>query len=317
MTDERPTATVPSWAAFFDEHRYAAFVAAVAHELEGRNDVVQIEDGVAHVTLEGEEEAHSFGLQNLAQICNQAEEDEWPEIIRHHFDGVVRSTTGDQLAGLADDYDRVREVLKVRLYPTDAVEDSLDGLEHRLVGEGLVAVLTYDLPDAVATVPPSDLARWPIDADEAFALGLRNVLAEKGIEHERIELESGAVFSAMVGDSFFVTSRLLSLETFISPTSQFGALVAVPNRHTLLWAPIVDLSVLDVLNALLVIAYRRYEEGPGSLSPYVYWWRPDGSLVTLPAEFHGDALQFSPPPDFLEDCLNELSAPHDDGYGPN
>lgn len=317
MTDERATASVPSWAAFFDEHRYAAFVDAVAYELQGRNDVVQIEDGIAHVTLDGEEEAHAFGLQNLAQICNQANEEEWPEIIRHHFDGVVASTTGDQLAGIADDFEQVKEVLKVRLYPADAVEDSLEGLQHRVVGEGLIAVLAYDLPDAVATVPRGDLAKWPIDADQAFALGLRNVLAETDIEHERIELEGGAVFSAMVGDSFFVTSRLLSLETFIAPTSQHGALVAVPNRHTLLWAPIVDLAVLDVLNALLVIAYRRYEEGPGSLSPYVYWWRPDDTLVTLPAEIHGDALQFSPPPDFLEDCLNELAAPYNDGYGPN
>jgi hypothetical protein len=308
---------VPEWASFFDSPKYAAFVDAVSRELERRSDIVQIEDGVAHVRATERGEAHAFGLQNLAQICNQVDEADWPDIIRQHFDGVVRSTTGGDLEDLSDDFERASEVLKVRLYPAEAVEDSLDGLQHRVVGEGIVAVLAYDLPDAVATVPRADVARWPVDVDEAFRIGLRNVLAETGIEHERIALESGAVFSAMVGDSFFVTSRLLALDKFISPTSRHGALVAVPNRHTLLWAPIVDLGVLEVLNALLVIARRRHEEGPGSLSPNLYWWRTDGSLVTLPAEIEGDALQFSPPVEFLEECLNQLEAPGDPGFGPN
>jgi hypothetical protein len=306
---------VPEWASFFEESRYAAFLDAVVRDLSARSEDVEIDDGIAHVLMPNEE-VHAFGLQNLAQICNQAEDEDWPEIIGHHFDGVLRSTTGADLEGIGKDFERVQGLLKVRLYPFDAVEDSLDGLAYRVIADGLVAVLAYDLPDAVATVPRSDVDAWPIDFDQAFELGLNNVLAERDIEHERIELESGAVFSAMVGDSFFVTSRLLALERFISPTSAYGALVAVPNRHTLLWASIVDLGILETLNALLVIAHRRHAEGPGSLSSLVYWWH-DGEMLALPASLDDGRLQFFPPEEFVEECLNELPEPTDAGFGPN
>lgn len=316
MPGDRPKREpVPEWASFFDAGRYRAFIDAVAQDLHARSEEVEIDDGIAHVHLP-EEGSHSFGLQNLAQICNQAADDDWPEIIRHHFDGVIRSTSGVDLDGLSDDFDRVQTLLKVRLYPYDAVEDSLEGLVHRPIAEGLVAVLAYDLPDAVATVPRSDLDKWPIDVDQAFVLGLHNVLAEGDVEHERIELESGAVFSAMVGDSFFVTSRLLALEEFIAPTSAYGALVAVPNRHTLLWASIVDLGILETLNALLVIANRRHAEGPGSLSPMVYWWH-DGELMALPATVEDGKLSFFPPEEFVDECLDQLPQPSGAGFGPN
>lgn len=316
MPGDRPKHDpVPEWASFFDEARYAAFVDAVARDLQVRSETVQIDDGIAHVQL-GEEETHAFGLQNLAQICNQADDEDWAEIIRYHFDGVIRSTSGAELEGIGKDFDRVEHILKVRLYPYDAVEDSLEGLAYREIADGLVAVLAYDLPDAVATVPRTDVDAWPIDFDDAFELGLENVLAESDIEHERIELESGAVFSAMVGDSFFVTSRLLALERFIAPTSAYGALVAVPNRHTLLWASIVDLGILETLNALLVIAHRRHAEGPGSLSSLVYWWH-DGEMLALPASLDDGRLQFFPPEEFVEECLDQLPQPTSNGFGPN
>jgi hypothetical protein len=93
-----------------------------------------------------------------------------------------------------------------------------------------------------------------------------------------------------------------------------GALVAVPNRHTMLYAPIADLTVVDTLQAMAILSQRRHAEGPGSLSPTLYWWR-DGHLLALPVEVDDDGVRFFPPNEFVEGCLERLAKPS--AYGPN
>lgn len=305
---------VPEWARFFDPRAYQAFLDTVANDLGRRGDMVEIDDGVARVTIA--HDRHQFGLQNLAQVCNQSETGAWADMIRQHFDNVIRSTAVTDLDTLGSDFARVESLVKVRLYPREAVVDaSGSGPIHQHVGEQLVSALVYDLPEAVATVPSETPSRWPIDVDAAFDLGLANVLEQDEVECERVRLEHGGEFWAMVGDSFFVTSRLLVLEQYLEPRTAFGALVSVPNRHTLLFAPIVDMTVLPTLNALLVITQRRFMEGPGSLSPLVYWWR-DGDLLALPADIDDGQVRFYPPEDFVKGCLEPLGR-RTGGVGPN
>ncbi|MEM6992422.1 MAG: hypothetical protein AAF721_18055, partial [Myxococcota bacterium] len=293
-----------------------AFVEAVGTDLYRRSDDVDIEHGVARIILDGGSE-HRFGLQNLAQICNQSDTEAWPEIIKSHFDGVIRSSAGADLELLADDWERAKTMIKVRLYPQEAVVETLPGLSYRDVAEGLLAVLTYDLPEAVATVPRTDVEKWPVSQDEAFAIGMANVLEQDPVHAEEIDLDRGGSFTAMVGDSFFVTSRMLAVDELIGGGGEFGALVAVPNRHTLLVSPIVDLTVLEVLNAMLLVAHHRHAEGPGSLSPHLFWCRNDDTLpMTLQATIEGDSLSFTPPDEFVETCLQHLPRPRS-GYGPN
>jgi hypothetical protein len=305
---------VPHWARFFDPHGYQTFLNTVANDLGRRGDMVEIDDGVARVTIA--DDRHQFGLQNLAQVCNQSESDAWADMIRQHFDNVIRSTAATDLERLGNDFSSVESLIKVRLYPREAVVDSSgSGPIHRRVGEQLVAALVYDLPEAVATVPAEAPSSWPIDIDAAFDLGLANVLEQDEVECERVRLDHGGEFWAMVGDSFFVTSRLLVLEQYLEPRTAFGALVSVPNRHTLLFTPIVDMSVLPSLNALLVVSERRFMEGPGSLSPLLYWWR-DGHLLALPADIDDGQVRFYPPEDFVKGCLEPLGR-RSGNLGPN
>ncbi|MBL4685165.1 MAG: hypothetical protein JKY37_11290 [Nannocystaceae bacterium] len=305
---------VPEWAPFLEAADYRAFIAAVGVDLHRRGDKVEINHGVARLVLEDGSE-HRFGLQNLAQICSQAEAGDWPEVIKGHFDGVIRSSASADLESLAEDWDRARAMIKVRLYPHDAVADTLPGLAYREAAEGLLAVLTYDLPDAVATVPRTDVRKWPLSFDEAFELGLDNVMAQDPVHDQEVELESGGCFTAMIGDSFFVTSRMLTLDRTLDG-GEFGALVAVPNRHTMLVSPIVDLTAMEVLNAMLVVAHHRHEEGPGPLSPHLFWCRDGVSPMTLRATVDGDDLSFTAPEEFVDTCLQHLPRPRG-GYGPN
>jgi hypothetical protein len=65
---------------------------------------------------------------------------------------------------------------------------------------------------------------------------------------------------------------------------------------------------------MAILAHRRYAEGPGSLTSSLYWWR-DGKLLTLPTEVDAEGVQFSPPNEFVEECLDRLARPSE--FGPN
>ncbi|MBC8067595.1 MAG: hypothetical protein IAG13_04605 [Deltaproteobacteria bacterium] len=304
--------SVPSWASFFEDDEYEAFMRVVEADLARRGEV-SIEDGVAELEIDGGGQ-HRLGLQNLAQLCNQVDGEQWDSLVREHFDRVIVSTHTHDLEAIGRDYEQVKPMIKVRLYARDSLGELTDSTIHRSLGEDLVAVLVYDLPDAVATVPIEAPKQWPITLDEAFALALTNVLEQDEVDTETLELDDGTRFHVMVGDSFFVTSRLLVLEQHLEPITPMGALVAVPNRHTMLYAPIVDLTIVDTLQAMAILAQRRHAEGPGSLSPTLYWWR-DGHLTALPVEVDDDGVRFFPPSEFVEGCLERLAKPS--AYGPN
>lgn len=309
---DRSDDSVPGWATFFDGEEYEEFMEVVADDLARRGDVT-IEDGVAELEIDGGGQ-HRLGLQNLAQLCNQVERDQWQDLVREHFDRVIVSTHTHDLEAIGRDYDQVKSIVKVRLYARESLGELTESTIHRDMGEDLVSVLVYDLPDAVATVPTEAPTHWPASLDEVFELALANVLAQDEVETEVLDLDDGTRFTVMVGESFFVTSHLLVLEKYLDPLSPMGALVSVPNRHTLLFAPILDLTVVDTLHAMAILAHRRHAEGPGSLSPLLYWWR-DGTLLALPTEIDDDGVRFFPPADFVEGCLERLAKPS--GFGPN
>lgn len=309
---DRGESPVPSWATFFDGDEYEEFMQVVADDLARRGEVT-IEDGVAELEIDGGGQ-HRLGLQNLAQLCNQVEREGWQELVREHFDRVIVSTHTHDLDAIGRDYDQVKSIVKVRLYARESLGDLTESTIHRDMGEDLVSVLVYDLPDAVATVPTEAPSHWPVQLDAVFELALANVLAQDEVETEVLDFDDGTKFTVMSGESFFITSHLLVLEKYLEPATTMGALVAVPDRHTLLFASIVDLSVVDTLHAMAVFAHRRHAEGPGSLSPSLYWWR-DGTLLALPTEIDEDGVRFFPPNEFVQGCLERLAKPS--AFGPN
>ena len=64
-------------------------------------------------------------------------------------------------------------------------------------------------------------------------------------------------------------------------------------------------AVVQAINHVIPMIRKYYDEGPGSLSRHLYWWR-DGSLRLLPAEVEPSGITFHPPGDFV-DVLNGLA----------
>jgi hypothetical protein len=298
---------VPEWARFFGPDEYRAFLEELAQELGRRSLRFDLGDGTVNLAPPGGEPA-DYGLLNLAQTCHATPRTDWPSTIREHFDNAFRSSRDAQeLDARAGALENVRSWIKVRLYHTDYLSQMGDtGLVHRQPADGLIETLVYDLPGSVRTVPPGHVRSWGVPEEELFRLGLANVRAERpGPVLQSFDIGKGAVLRALVGDSFFTASHVLFLEEHLGDRPEFGALVAVPHRHAALFYPIIDLGVLAAVNSMIPIAFGMYQEGPGSLSSGIYWWRA-GRLRLLPTKVTAQSITFSPPDEFVAEVLNRV-----------
>ncbi|HVK77655.1 MAG TPA: hypothetical protein VM734_30330 [Kofleriaceae bacterium] len=295
----------PGWARFLGEDEWREFALALTSELARRRVDFRLEDGVLWARWGGDED-EALGLTNLAQLCKAAGTESYPIVIASHFDALVAGRGDRELAGqLGADLVAARPHLKLRLYPRDTFTGGTDQFVLHPITDDLTAVLCYDLPSNVVTVAADSLGRWGVGTDELYYQALANQRRTERAPVEQIDV-GGATVQAMTGESFFVASNLLLLGDFISDETPFGALAAVPNRHTLVWHPIIDPSALRAIDAMVVMAANLCAEGPGSISPNLYWWR-DGQIRTLPTRETDEHYEFVPPDEFVDEVLEKLA----------
>jgi hypothetical protein len=185
------------------------------------------------------------------------------------------------------DHTEFREALYLRLVEVASLPNP-DWYPYAVqVSEDLLALLSVDLPESVATPAEKDLlARGPLG--ELMAAGrtnLRRLLESEQLDSQVVRPEVGGAFRVVMGDSFFTASLALLLG---DTTWRFGSevdsgrgvLVAVPNRHLLGYRVIDGPDAALGLNHLFGLAIRSYGEAPGPLSPHVYWVR-DGAWTQV------------------------------------
>lgn len=302
-----PPPDPPDWARFFDARGYLAFQEAVRRDLEQRGLEFQIAEDGGVIELLHNEDTYSLGLGNLAQICNQNPRWKWAGVVRDHFDRILNTTAQtDVLDALGADFETGRDCLKLRLFPADLAAQ--DSMIVRPLADGLIAAIVFDLPESVASVHRDQVASWGLSDDELFEIGLNNVRAEGRPRAMEMPAHDGAKLTLLSGDSFFVASHALLLPEYVAIDPELGALIAVPNRHALLYHPIVDFNALGALSAMIPAAYGMYQQGPGSISPYVYWWR-DGEFQAQHAEITDQGIDFRPTDEFIFQVLNRIR-PH-------
>ncbi|MEU8487480.1 immunity 49 family protein [Streptomyces sp. NPDC048641] len=242
-------------------------------------------------------------LSNLAQRCRRSAEEDWPGIVEQHFAGLENASQGGESCT------ELLERTCWRLLPDDAFAgDTADGFRYaRPVAEGLLAALALDAPTSVRILDDQDVAR--VGPERLWAAGRTNLL-RRPVEHDEFRGPQGALMHSVYGDSFFVSSKVLVLPELVRESTgrelpDAGALVVLPTRHLLAFHPIVDGSVVDAVNDLGAYAIGAYEDGPGALSPRLYWWH-QGRLVSLTV-FDHEARSFSVvPPQELLDLMRSL-----------
>jgi hypothetical protein len=296
----------PRWARFLSDSEWRDFVAAVEAELQRRGLHYRIEDGFVWAPWGGDED-EALSLLNLAQLCHAAGPGQTTRVIAGHFDALIAGRSDRAMADLlATDLTAARPYLKLRLYSRETFGEQPEQFVVREIADDLVAVLCFDLPSNVVTVNAESLLHWGCTADDVWYQALANLRRTERAPVDDVDV-GGATLKAMTGDSFFIASNVLLLDDFLgTDATPMGALVAVPNRHTLVWHPIADMTALRAIDAMVVMASGMCAEGPGSISPHLFWWR-DGSLRTLPTRETEEHYEFVPPDEFVTDVLEALA----------
>jgi len=303
--------TTPPWAEFFSAEEYEEFFNLVTRYFRKSGLAFTVKDGVVQLAAAGDQEECHLGLQNLAQVCHRNQRSAWPAIVSAHFDGMQK--LGRENAALdarLADFSRVAELLAIRIWPRSFLDSvSPEHILYREDLEGTVSVLVYDLPSSLKNVHPRETETWNKSPEELFEIALKNV-HENCIPNVHVEDLGNNVHVTLLSDESFLTaSHALMLEQHPSVIGTHGTLVGVPHRHALLCFPIEDQRVIQAVNMMIPIVYGMEREGPGSISPFLYWYR-DGIYTALPYEVIEKELHFYPPDDFMK-LLNELAGDED------
>ncbi|MFF2851955.1 immunity 49 family protein [Streptomyces sp. NPDC058001] len=239
----------------------------------------------------------NLSLSNLADRCRHLSADRWPDAVASHFASLRSVGRAGEGAG------ELLDGVHARLLPSEAMTPELVGAMRyaREVAEGLVFAYALDGPTAVRIVTDADVAR--AGAEKLGEAAYTNLMLVP-VQHEDVRIEGRATLHSVYGDSPFIASNALFLSELARrvtgvPLPDAGALVVVPTRHLLAFHPIADGSVVDAVNDLAAYALGAYEDGPGALSPRVYWWH-QGGLTSL-SRFDPSTRTFSiqPPSELL------------------
>ncbi|HSO36168.1 MAG TPA: hypothetical protein VLT33_26755 [Labilithrix sp.] len=309
--------TAPAWADAFSPEEWAWFVATLAADLDGRGLThrIDMETGCVHVTTAG---PNVLGLSNLLQVCRGRPREAWAAAVKHHFDVAFDAKDGRTAEELSRDWDLARARVKLRLYERDNLPDV--PLVTWEIADGLVAVLTFDLPETVISVRLEDREQWDVTDDDLYDIALANVRAEGLLPATEVDLGDRAALRLLEGGStFFAATHALFIEDYVQgDLGPYGVVLAIPQRHVVLFHRIHDLRVVRVLEAMIVTATNMYVDGPGSISSDLYWLPPRGedsslddlehSLVRLPCTITDQTLRFLPPPQFTR-MLSSLQPP--------
>ncbi|MCX4820035.1 hypothetical protein OG883_08980 [Streptomyces sp. NBC_01142] len=245
-----------------------------------------------------------FGLGNLAAVCHNDDRGPrvWPELVRQHVGMVLRTMEAPSALDTLP-----TEQIRAQLYPRVIGADGLNRENFayaRPVAPGLYEILALDLPESVMML--TDEALEPLgDLQYLREQALYNLRGLPVEGHETVKDSEGMRFEVVLGDSFYTASRVLALDTLVlqvtgEQLTADGALVALPFRHQIAFHAIHDTGMISALNAMASFAATGFEDTPGAISPYVYWWR-EGTLTQLSdREEDGEGLRIVVGDDFQE-----------------
>ncbi|WP_327357868.1 hypothetical protein [Streptomyces sp. NBC_01304] len=173
----------------------------------------------------------------------------------------------------------------------------------------LMAGIALDMPDTVRVLDDRDVAL--VEWDTLAAAARANLLSAP-VNYDTVDLPDGAVLHILGHpESVFAASKVLVFDEAVKAADgpeipDEGVLLVVPNRHNLVFCPLNDRHVAEAVNALAQFGQGAYEDGPGRLSPRVFWWRT-GTLTSI-THFDQESRTMSiAPPDELMTIMRRLA----------
>jgi hypothetical protein len=248
------------------------------------------------------------GLENLAQLCHSLPADDWPRAIGEHFDALRRAEQEEvEWHARKHDFDWVAPQLCVRLHPAEyanADGSTFSMAELSLAREdlpGLPTVLVADRPSTVVSVERSVSDAWGRTSDEIFARALANLAEQHPVVAAPLDLDGKGGLRAWVLESehLFGASHVLRLDAWPDVIGAHGTLVAVPTRHALIAYPIESTAVIDAISILAHLANKTFRDGPGSITPDLFWRTRDGRFERMTVVVSSGKIELTPSEGFV------------------
>lgn len=255
--------------------------------------------------FEPEPNKTQYGLDSVAQIYHQATDKEKKNVVKNHFEKLFNAKKEEEkILKDVEDFQKMKKLLAVRLYPSDYEPKFYEILIHRQDIEGIVTVLTLDLPSSTTNVKHEYVKKWGIEIDELFRIALKNTFANNKIHLQKTDFIGFPVWT-FEGESIYTASFVLKLEEYKEVIGKYGSLVIIPHRHTVVVYPIENRDVLKITNQLAGLATYMCKQGPGSISSHLYWYY-NGTFTNLPYKIHEKKFDFYPPNAFIT-VLNQVA----------
>lgn len=283
----------PSPFADLEDHRH--FQSLVRDHFGRRGQRLKFRDDLSAT----DEHGLIHGFYNLAQVCQKAPRGRWPGLVRDHLDrSDPRLIRGLADSMVASRFAEVRDHLVLRIYPEEYLAQCPSGaIVHRIDLPGTTTVLVLDVPSSAIAVPTPIAERWGIPTEELFARALAN-LAQRRYPWKRLTLPPPSdPFDYASGD-LYVTSLALCPGR-LARRGRHGNLLGLPHRSVLLSYPIDRLPSLAPLEALFLMTHGMFRDGPGSITPNLYWQTPDGRYLRIQGALVGEQVRVAPCPEFL------------------
>ena len=302
---------IPDWALSLGANGYRSFIGLIESYFTSRQMkiVTDTDAGLIKPELGSMPFSSTFGLQNIAQICQHSDRYRWSDLIRSHFDSIFEVGANESALSVPmSDFASVRTRLRSRLYPVDVVNHATE-VVYRSGPEGTLEVLAIDLPTTVRTVSKSEVDGWGLSTDDLFNIGQHNLRHAGLLNGNSVQLDEGIAITLFSGDAFYAASHALIIDAYLPRENPHGILVGIPKRDVLLMHTIRNVGAMEAAVAMLQVIIGMHQDGPGSISPFLYW-HLDGEYVTLPYELTGKSLRFQPTAEFVEliDELGEVAS---------
>ncbi|GEM_PF-731927 len=229
------------------------------------------------------------GLMNLAQLCLSHPREEWPRLIDGHFKALEVSETQKVTRGNeARVYEKVAERLMVRI---DCVSKMYPGLKipGRTALDDLFEYIVIDYPENIESLAENLLQIWNKSLDEVFLKALANTARDAPFPFTKEEVEGAPVYF-VCNDSFYTATHWRFLDRYPESAGKFGRIFALPNRHTLMYIPVENRDAIAAFHRMIQFIQTRYLNGPGSITPTVYWEK-DGTVLAIPSTARIDEKQ--------------------------
>jgi hypothetical protein len=213
----------------------------------------------------------SIGLVNLAQALDNLPEEDWPDRVSDWIGRLLETRPLE-----INEYRQAAPRLRIRLTP-DASQPGW--AVSRPVCQGLDQMLMLRNEVGCETVNEEELASWGQPPEKVWADARLHTVWDE--PRERRILTRDRTRIVWVGQSFFASSLLLGLDHLLATSAKHGALAMVPCRDALLYVEMTGVGVVEEAAAMMEIGSQWFVDGPGSISPDLFWYRPGGAVERI------------------------------------